>query len=113
MAMAPIDTLRWSSKIGFQVTPAFVLLKMPPAAPPTYRIVGSPGTPTNTEMRPAWLAGPMLRHFRPASTCVSADVVAESAARRARLRPHGHWRGQQARARDGQPEPMTEDFRHE
>jgi hypothetical protein len=35
MAMAPIETLGCSSKMGFQVTPALVLLKIPPAAPAT------------------------------------------------------------------------------
>ncbi len=62
MASAPIETFGWSSKMAFQVTPPLVVLKRPPAAPPTYMVAGSPGMPTISETRPALLVGPMDRH---------------------------------------------------
>src|SRR4051812_21372800 len=44
--------------MGRHVTPALTVLKMPPAAAPTYMVEGSPGTPTNALTRPALFAGP-------------------------------------------------------
>src|SRR5512140_2026822 len=66
-AMAPIDKTALSSKTGVHVTPPLVVLKTPPTAPATYIVSGSPGSPTNTGVRPACAVGPMLRHCRRAS----------------------------------------------
>ncbi len=54
----------WSSKIGFQVVPAFVVFQRPPEASPTYIVLwpGASGT-AMAVMRPEGLAGPMNRNL--------------------------------------------------
>src|SRR5262245_18047208 len=44
-AISPIDDTVWPSKIGAQLVPPSVVLKMPPDAAPAYTTRGSPGTP--------------------------------------------------------------------
>ncbi len=53
-----------SSKIGFQVVPAFIVFQRPPEASPTYIVLwpGSSGT-AMAVMRPEELAGPMNRNL--------------------------------------------------
>jgi hypothetical protein len=54
------------------VVPAFVDLKTPPEAAPTMTVEKSDSTASISLMRPAMLAGPMLRHWKSASRL--ADV---------------------------------------
>src|SRR5262245_40753438 len=78
MAIAPIETTGLSSNTGWKVMPVLVVLKMPPLAPETKKVEGSPGMPTMTEMRPAWFAGPIDRQVRRLIASSSGDVSARS-----------------------------------
>ncbi|PYR60643.1 MAG: hypothetical protein DMF85_04415 [Acidobacteria bacterium] len=48
---APIDETSCPSKIGSQLTPPSVVLKMPPDADPAYTTSGSRGTPATALTR--------------------------------------------------------------
>src|SRR5260370_32792742 len=50
--------------MGCQVLPPWTVLKIPPAAEPTYMMRGSDSTTARSSTRPPMVAGPMLRNFR-------------------------------------------------
>src|SRR5205823_9305415 len=65
----------WSSNLGFHVAPTSVLFQTPPATPPKYQVVGSPGTPLTATTRPP-RNGPICRHFMPPSNAGSMSAAA-------------------------------------
>src|SRR5262245_59155051 len=65
--MQPSEYEPWSSKIGFQVVPEFVVFQRFPEAAATYRIDLSFGWTAMSVMRPEIIAGPMLRSASPAN----------------------------------------------
>ena len=66
MAIAPIEWTGWSSKIGSQLMPPFVVFHTPPLAPPTEMILGSAQTASIAVTRPLMAAGPIDRALMPA-----------------------------------------------
>src|SRR5215475_163538 len=74
-AMAPMEAIFWSSNTGCQVLPALVLFHTPPATPPKYQVLGSPGTPVTATTRPP-RNGPICRHFMAPKSCGSTWVAA-------------------------------------
>src|SRR6266850_838567 len=90
-ATLPIDSVGWSSKIGWKVVPPFCVLNRPPVPVATKNCAGFPGTSVISLTRPPMLAGPIDRHERdlirsgdtgPAApgSCVLADVFSWAAA---------------------------------
>ena len=73
MAMSPIATQRWFSKIGRNVVPAFVVFQMPPPAVATKNVFDGDGMPSTSVMRPPMLAGPTARQRMVASVTESSD----------------------------------------
>jgi hypothetical protein len=66
IARSPIESdVPCASKTGFQVTPLFTVLKIPPEAAPTKMVEGFPTTASTSSMRPPNAAGPIWRHSRP------------------------------------------------
>src|ERR1043165_4563942 len=62
-AIAPIDPVGWSSKIGFHVRPASVVFQTPPLFTPMKNVSGRSGIPAAPTVRPARY-GPMHRQRR-------------------------------------------------
>src|SRR3989442_1885501 len=75
MASSPIEMQRWLSKTGRNVVPALVVFQIPPAAAATKNVFEGLGIPTTLETRPPMLAGPTLRHRKPARRVESRGVV--------------------------------------
>src|SRR5258708_29587121 len=84
MASMPMEMMFLSSNTGRHVTPLLVLFQMPPPAAATKRVFDGPGIPTTSDRRPMNVAGPTVRHLKPATVaesrdCASADDVARTA----------------------------------
>src|SRR5712691_9846916 len=79
IASSPIETQRWLSKTGRKVMPALVVFQIPPAAPAMKNVFDGLGMPTTLDVRPPMLAGPMLRHRKPASRVESSGGAAWAA----------------------------------
>ena len=65
MVTSPMEYEGWSSKIGVQVVPAFVVFQTPPEPTAMYQVVGSAGWTAMSAMRPPIRAGPIPRSARP------------------------------------------------
>src|SRR5262245_16985258 len=71
MASIPIEMIRLSSNVGFQVMPLFVLFQIPPADAATKMLLEGPGLPATQERRPMKFAGPPFRHRSPVALAES------------------------------------------
>src|SRR6267378_101939 len=76
IATSPIEMQRWLSKTGRKVTPALVVLQIPPAAPAMKNVFDGLGMPATLDVRPPMLAGPRLRQRKPASRVESRGWAA-------------------------------------
>src|SRR5260221_268066 len=84
MASMPMEMMFLSSNTGRHVTPLLVLFQMPPPAAATKSVFDGPGMPTTSDRRPMNVAGPTVRHLKPATVAESrdwarADVAAKTA----------------------------------
>src|SRR5258708_14159171 len=85
MASMPMEMMFLSSNTGRHVTPLLVLFQMPPPAAATKRVLEGPGTPTTSDRRPMNVAGPTVRHLKPATVAEARDWArADGAANTAR-----------------------------
>src|SRR4029077_13544649 len=73
IANMPIDTTRWLSKTGRQVTPLFVDFQMPPAAAAAKNVFDGDGIPATSETRPIVFAGPTFRQRKAPIVSVSSS----------------------------------------
>src|SRR5512146_1126543 len=74
MASMHIETTRWLSNTGRQVTPLFIDFQIPPPAAAAKKVLDGEGMPTTSETRPMVFAGPTFRQRKPA-------IVAESSSK--------------------------------
>src|SRR5512146_903156 len=65
MASMPIETTRWLSNTGRQVTPLLIDFHMPPPAAAAKNVLEGEGVPVTSETRPIVFAGPTLRQRNP------------------------------------------------
>ena len=66
MVTQPVEYETWSSKMGLNVVPAFVVFHTPPEAVARYHTRLSLGSTARSTMRPEIMAGPIWRSSRPA-----------------------------------------------
>ena len=72
-----METQRCVSKTGRKVTALFVVFHMPPAAAATKNVLEGLGIPAMSATRPSKLAGPTVRHRKPARV-VESRVCADA-----------------------------------
>jgi hypothetical protein len=73
MASMPMETTRWLSNTGRQVTPLLIDFQMPPAAAAAKNVFDGDGMPTTSDIRPIVFAGPTLRQRKPAMVAESSS----------------------------------------
>ena len=71
IASMPIEMTRLSSNTGRQVVPLLVVFQMPPPAAATNTVLEGPGMPATSDSRPSKVAGPIVRHRKPAAVAES------------------------------------------
>src|SRR5512143_768840 len=92
--MQPIEYEPCASKMVDQVVPALSVFHTPPEPTATYHVCRLSGWMTMSLMRPAMMAGPMLRKARPArSPSLRSGVLAAGAAALALGLGAGVWPG--------------------
>src|SRR5512143_3513401 len=73
IASIPIETTRWLSNTGRQVTPLLADFQIPPPAAAAKNVFDGDGMPATSEMRPIVLAGPTFRQRNPAIVVESSS----------------------------------------
>src|SRR5258708_31845478 len=89
MASMPMEMMFLSSNTGRHVTPLLVLFQMPPPAAATKSVFDGPGMPTTSDRRPMNVAGPTVRHLKPATRAESGAWAPAAVAPKTPRRPRG------------------------